>query len=242
VNPTAEDAYWNENYRTSPVYESGRDYDYYRPAYRTGYMGWSQYGASGRSFEEAEPQLRSGYERDNGSSGLGWDRARVAARQAWDRVGSSSRSAERSGETMSKKSLSQLDSFLRGELSAVGTYQMALSRLAESRHTGALREALASHERRAEALKSHIRSGGGTPAESSGIWGAFAKLYEGGMAMFGEKAAISALESGEDHGIDDFKRGLDDLDPVCLAFMRREILPEQERTHRLISDLKHSLS
>jgi hypothetical protein len=143
---------------------------------------------------------------------------------------------------MSRKSLAQLDSFLRGELSAIGTYQMALSRLAESRHTGALREALTSHERRAELLKSHIRTGGGSPAESSGIWGAFAKLYEGGMAMFGEKAAINALESGEDHGRDDFKRGLDDLDPVCLDFMQREVLPEQERTHRLISDLKHSLA
>jgi hypothetical protein len=146
------------------------------------------------------------------------------------------------GETvMSRRSLAQLGSFLRGELSAIGTYQMALSRLAESRYTAALREALASHERRAELLKSHILAGGGMPSESSGIWGAFAKLYEGSMAMFGEKPAINALESGEDHGIADFKRGLDELDPICLDFMEREIMPEQERTHRLMSDLKHSL-
>jgi hypothetical protein len=241
VNPTAEDAYWRENYTKGDSYESGKPYEYYQPAYRSGYMGYSQYGAQGQSFEQAEPQVRSSYERETGGSGLGWERARGASRAAWNRVAGSSKQSDKPMEEMSEKSIAQLNSFLRGELSAIGTYRLAVTRLGDSVHAGALREALSSHERRAEALKSHISSSGGTPSESAGVWGAVAKLYEGGMAMFGEKAAINALESGEDHGIEDFKRGLDDLDPVCLDFMRRDILPEQERTHRLISDLKHSL-
>ena len=250
VNPTAEDAYWRDHYTSTPGYESGRTFEQYQPAYKAGYMGYGKHGVSGKRFEDVEPDLRGSYEREAGAGGLGWDRARGAARAAWERVGSQDgassmknqdSSVGSGGGAMSKKSLSQLDSFLRGELSAVGTYTMALSRLAESPHSGALREALQSHQKRADQLRQHIRMGGGNPSETSGVWGAFARLYEGGMAMFGEKAAINALESGEDHGIADFKRGLDDLDSECLAFMQREILPEQERTHRLIADLKRSL-
>jgi len=34
-------------------------------------------------------------------------------------------------------------------------------------------------------------------AESSGVWGAFAKLAEKGAEMFGAKAAIDVLEEGD---------------------------------------------
>ncbi len=249
VNPTAEEAYWKENYSKSHSYQNGRPYTDYQPAYRTGYMGYGRYGAGSKKFEDVEPQLRGEYESSRGQSSLGWDQARGSAREAWDRVqggatvaGSGVGSAANARANMSSKSLAMLNSFLRGELSAVGTYKQALSRLSSSVHAQKLTDALNSHMRRVEALKQHIRQDGGDPSDSSGVWGAFAKLYEGGAAMFGEKAAINALESGEDHGIDDFKRGLHKLAPMCLEFMQREILPEQERTHRMIADLKHSLA
>src|SRR5687767_8287158 len=36
VNPTAEDAYWRENYRSRPYYEHGTEYEQYAPAYTYG--------------------------------------------------------------------------------------------------------------------------------------------------------------------------------------------------------------
>lgn len=84
IDPTAEDAYWRENYEDEPYYESGLTYDEYEPAYRTGYMGRSVY--VDRDFEDVEPDLEANYNRERGSSRLGWDRARFATRAAWDRV------------------------------------------------------------------------------------------------------------------------------------------------------------
>src|SRR5439155_20827476 len=94
-----------------------------------------------------------------------------------------------------------LNTFLRGELSAVETYRQALERLASSSWATELLENKRSPEQRVEMLRNQIIRLGGKPADDSGPWGGFAKLVEGGAKLFGEKAAIAALEEGEDHGL-----------------------------------------
>jgi uncharacterized protein (TIGR02271 family) len=84
VDPTAEDAYWRENYKTRPYYSKDYEYTSYAPAYR---MGWESRGTSKyKTFDEAEPELRTRWEREYGKSGLTWDKARLASRDAWDRI------------------------------------------------------------------------------------------------------------------------------------------------------------
>jgi hypothetical protein len=87
IDPTAEEAYWRENYDTQPYYESGYTYDDYHPAYRTGWEGRGRY--EGRSFDEAERDLAADYGRHRGKSRLGWNENRPAARAAWDRFDAS---------------------------------------------------------------------------------------------------------------------------------------------------------
>ena len=82
VNPTVEDAYWRENHLKQP-YAKGRPYDDYRPAYRTGYEGYSEFGDEA-TFEEREAELRKRYEASG--SKLSWDEARPASQAAWQRV------------------------------------------------------------------------------------------------------------------------------------------------------------
>jgi outer membrane lipoprotein SlyB len=84
IDPTVEDAYWRENYRTRSYVEPGTSYESYQPAYRTGYEGYSRY--RGRRFDDVEMDLRRDYERTAGKSGLAWDKARHATRDAWHRV------------------------------------------------------------------------------------------------------------------------------------------------------------
>src|SRR5436305_12601800 len=55
IDPTAEDAYWRENYKTRPYYDSATSYDDYRPAYQYGWEARSRYGD--RTFDEIEPDL-----------------------------------------------------------------------------------------------------------------------------------------------------------------------------------------
>ncbi|HLO48878.1 MAG TPA: hypothetical protein VK211_10730 [Kamptonema sp.] len=85
-NPTEEEAYWQENYSTRPYAEAGVAYDNYEPAYRTGYEGYTRYGTAGRSFDEIESDLQNHYETNRGQSNLSWEKAKYAARDAWDKV------------------------------------------------------------------------------------------------------------------------------------------------------------
>jgi hypothetical protein len=135
----------------------------------------------------------------------------------------------------------KLNSFLRGELAAVETYRQAIDKLAGKPEASTLSDCMLSHERRAEMLAAEIRRRGGEPAQGSGPWGAFAKLVEGGAKALGEKAAISALEQGEDHGRDDYKRDTQELDTDAQTFVSSQIFPEQLRTHQAMSTLKKSL-
>jgi uncharacterized protein (TIGR02271 family) len=85
VNPTAEREYWYKNYSREPYYRTGRTFDDYEGAYRTGYEGYSRY-AHERNWDQCEVDLRKEYERNKGKSQLSWDEARPAIRAAWDRV------------------------------------------------------------------------------------------------------------------------------------------------------------
>ena len=142
-----------------------------------------------------------------------------------------------------KSSIDHLNSFLRGEISAVETYRMALDKLdANSPARAELVANLASHEDRVQMLRSAIMQCGGEPVTSSGPWGVFAKAVEGAARTFGDKSAIAALEEGEDHGLKDYKADLDDIETDQRLLVTSRLLPLQEMTHRRMSSLKKQLS
>lgn len=140
------------------------------------------------------------------------------------------------------KSVDQLNSFLRGEMSAVQTYNIALEKIERTSTVRPMLETCQlSHARRVASLMQAIAARGGKPADSSGPWGMFAKVVEQSATVLGEKAAISALEEGEDHGLHDYQDDLEKLDAVTRQIVVSELLPEQQRTHQTMSSLKKSL-
>jgi hypothetical protein len=82
IDPTSEDAFWRENYRHQKYVEKGADYSTYQPAYRYGWEARSAF--AGQPFDEIEPELKAGWERQERP--LGWDKARHATKDAWFRV------------------------------------------------------------------------------------------------------------------------------------------------------------
>jgi hypothetical protein len=81
-----EDNYWEENFSSRP-YALGPDYyDRFRPAFRYGFESGRH--DVGRSWDEAEPDLRAGWERQQNESGSpsAWEEIKAAVRDAWDRV------------------------------------------------------------------------------------------------------------------------------------------------------------
>jgi hypothetical protein len=140
------------------------------------------------------------------------------------------------------KSVETLNSILRGELSAVQTYDQALEKLNDDAGVAEqLRECRTSHQERVSLLQSEITRRGGEPAHGSGPWGTFAKLVEGGAKAFGKKAAISVLEEGEDHGLKQYRDDLPKLDGATRSTLEGRLMSEQQRTHRTMSSLKHTL-
>ena len=88
---------------------------------------------------------------------------------------------------MSREStIDQLNSFLRGEISAVETYRQAMEKVKDVRAVTTLEECQTSHARRVANLREFITRLGGTPSTDSGAWGSFAKLVEGSAAAFGD--------------------------------------------------------
>jgi uncharacterized protein (TIGR02284 family) len=144
-----------------------------------------------------------------------------------------------------KTSVDELNKLLKGELSAVETYQMALDKLdANSAARLEVQSCMSSHQSRVMMLRDAILQCGGTPTDSSGPWGAFAKAVEGTAKIFGDKAAIAALEEGEDHGLKDYKKELEDkdLDVESRTLLATQLLPAQEQTHFRLSALKKRMS
>lgn len=141
-----------------------------------------------------------------------------------------------------KSSIEQLNSFLRGEISAVETYQMALEKVDDiSTARDELLVNLKSHQDRVMMLQDAIEAAGGEPATGSGPWGAFAKVVEGGAKILGKKAAIAALEEGEDHGVKDYKIDVNDLEPEARMMLETKLRPAQQQTHDRLSALKHRM-
>lgn len=138
-----------------------------------------------------------------------------------------------------QRAIAQLNDLLRGELAAVETYRIAVERMKTFSKLTDLQTCLTSHEERVSKVKNRISSLGGAVVDSSGAWGAFAKLIEGSAALFGEDAAIRALEEGEDKGVKDY-RTTADLDPAVRQFVDVELLPAQLQTHAIMSELKRA--
>lgn len=146
-----------------------------------------------------------------------------------------------SGTVSNEKTVDTLNSFLRGELSAVETYRQAMEKITDANLRPKLEECSRVHQDAAAKLRNKVAQLGGKPSEGSGPWGAFAKLVEGGAKAFGVKAALAALEEGEDHGVRMYKKNLDDLEPNTRSFVQNDLMPGQQRSHDTMSALKHSV-
>src|SRR5688572_27904890 len=80
-DPTAEDAYWRDNFERESYYQKGMTYDDYAPAYRLGWESRNRY--AGASFDDIDSDLMRSFEISRGKSRLSWDHAKHATSAAW---------------------------------------------------------------------------------------------------------------------------------------------------------------
>lgn len=99
----------------------------------------------------------------------------------------------------------RLNSLLRGELSAVETYQQALEKLGHTKGAAELQRIHDEHRTAANMLRQHIHMQGGKPDQSSGAWGVFAKAIEATAKILGNEATLKALKQGEELGVKEYE-------------------------------------
>ena len=138
------------------------------------------------------------------------------------------------------EAIRQLNSFLRGEISAAETYRMAIDKVADEAdvaNAGLLREIQEEHGRAAQGIRDRIRELGGEASDSSGAWGAWAKTVQGTMNLFGDAAALKSLKEGEEHGLKDYQEAVDDVDPSSAQLIQNQLIPAQQRHINLLDQL-----
>ena len=86
LNPTLEEEYWRETYRTRPYFRQDLDYSEYAPAYRYGWESAAREDYQNRTFEEIEPNLQRDWEADRSRYPRPWSEMREAIRDAYNRT------------------------------------------------------------------------------------------------------------------------------------------------------------
>ncbi len=137
--------------------------------------------------------------------------------------------------TVTTTAVETLNSLLRGEMSAIETYRLALEKVGDEPGAQELQGILRDHRDAADRLWHHIERHEGRPAESSGPWGGWAKLVQGTANLLGDAAALKALKEGEQHGLKEYEEALRDeaLLADCLELVR-ELLARQEQHVRIL--------
>jgi uncharacterized protein (TIGR02284 family) len=134
----------------------------------------------------------------------------------------------------------QLNSLLRGEISAAETYRMAIDKVAngnDATNAGLLREIQEEHGRAAQGIRDRIQELGGEASDSSGAWGAWAKTVQGTMNLFGDTSSLKSLKEGEEHGLKDYQEALDDVDASSAQLIQNQLIPAQQRHINLLDQL-----
>lgn len=136
-----------------------------------------------------------------------------------------------------------LNTLLRGELSAVETYEQAMAKFEDHAMIAHLQRIRDEHAEAVRVLRERVVHFGAEPPESSGPWGAFAAAVTGTAKVFGPATALSALRQGEEHGINEYEDALnnEDVDTGCKDVIRAQLLPHcrdhVEELNRLVGGM-----
>lgn len=142
-------------------------------------------------------------------------------------------------EYSNSHTVDKLNELLKGEISAVETYDQALEKvkgLPEGEKIAKIRD---DHKDAVVVLQKEVQAKGGVPATGSGAWGAWAKTVQGTAKLIGDKAALSALREGEKHGLDEYQELVADqeVEASQKAFAANRIKDQQSHIDVLDSFL-----
>lgn len=254
INPTAEEAYWRDNYSREPYYETGRTFDDYAPAYRLGLQGRTGYEGS---FDDVENRLASDWDSKRESSILTWPQARAASRAAWDRVASQTGSyggmQGTSANTISEANSMKMDNdalidILNDLLESCRDGEYGFNTSAEHTKSADLKTMLLRHAEECrtagQELQTLIRQLGGEPDEGGTVSGALHRGWvavRGALTAYSDQAMLDECERGEDAAVARYRKALkENLPPAIRGVVERQAQGAQ-RNHDQVKATRDSL-
>jgi uncharacterized protein (TIGR02284 family) len=248
VNPTAEEAYWRDNYSKEPYYESGRAFDEYAPAYRLGVTGRTRYD----DWATAEPSLASEWEKTRGGSSLSWPQAKNASRAAWNRVDTTLKTggaAAAVGKAQSAGNMSgdkdDVIDALQDLAECCKDGEYGFRACAEQAKRADLKSTFLQRaddcRGAAQELNEQIRSLGGSIEEHGSAAGA---LHRGWVAVkatlstYDDKAVLEECERGEDNAKARYAKALKQPLPAAIKLVVERQMQGLQRNHDQIKMLR----
>ncbi len=119
------------------------------------------------------------------------------------------------------------NSLLRGERSAVETYNKAIEKFGADDRLSDLNRIRDEHKQTVRELEQNVLAMNGEPDTDSGAWGAFAKAVQTTANFFGKESALESLIKGEEHGKSEYEKALVDnsLTASCRDLYATKLLP-----------------
>jgi uncharacterized protein (TIGR02284 family) len=142
-----------------------------------------------------------------------------------------------------EKCINTCNRLLRGELSAVETYNQAIEKHPATSATSELTRIRDEHRQAVSRLTANVREMGGEPDTDSGAWGAFSNAVQGAANLFGAESAVASLQRGEEHGRNDYLDALDSEHVMegCKNMIRTELLPATDSHIATLERLEEQL-
>lgn len=144
---------------------------------------------------------------------------------------------------INEKCIKVCNELLRGERSAIETYDMAIKKHGDNPRLNELRRIRDEHVAAVGKLEKNIRDMGGEPGDDSGAWGLFAKAVQGTANLFGDESAVESLKKGEEKGLDDYEDALKDEDVMvsCKSLFQMQLIPNIKHHIQTLDRLEDSL-
>ena len=242
LNPTAEEAYWREQYTKEPYYQTGRGYDDYAPAYRLGFLGRSK--ANG-SFDDVQDDLSASWTTQRERSTLNWGEAQAASRAAWQRADRQLGPRSSSIDVADKDDVIET---LNDLLESCRDGEYGFKECAENVKAQDIKTLLSRHadECRSAGLElvTHIRQLGGKPDDGGTVSGAMHRGWvsvRGTLSGYTDLAMLDECERGEDAAMARYRNALkEDLPSDIRAVIERQAQGAQ-RNHDQIKALRNAM-
>lgn len=239
VNPTAEDAYWRENYNREPYYTEGRTYDQYRPAYE---LGWSSVGRYEGDFDAVEPRLADDWRARHAAEGLAWTDVRPATRAAWNRASGTTLAGDRPLDVIDNDDVIDV---LNDVLESARDGEYGFHSCAEHADSGQLKTIFQRHSRECAAaaveLEHEIRRLGGDPASGGTVAGALHRGWvsvKTALSTSDDKAVLAECERGEDAAVARYRKALKANLPADIRQLLERQLQGAQRNHDEVRALR----